>query len=343
MSTQTKVTIGRKAVPLVLRSLGPETSPTAIAELEQRLGFPLPDAYRQFLLHYNGGETVVQSVTGRDDNPAIPYQHGDGIRAFLGLASDPEYPYALRLPQEYDDWGLPSDCLPIAEDGGGNMFVMELGPRGTLVRFFDHEHYDRPLESHRVMADDFVDLLMRFRSVEEQEKLDRKVYEDEYWRIVGDPLPPKLKAQCDAVKQQYPAAERWARIAMLEIFMAKGFVAVHDDPMSRQLVDYAVWLTQHAKDRHLPASPAAPGHILMSHWGLGGYAPAFIAEWYADRKARGMLEETSKGYQLAPGAADALMKHLQSLEAKHSQIGQRRPLMNRLGGWRGILRLLFGF
>src|SRR5205809_3847462 len=148
-----QVKIGGRRTPAVVTSRGPKVSAARIAQFERHLGYSLPPDYREFLLKYNGGDPAVGEVRGRDDRPDVPYQHGDSIRTFLKLScreGDVSQYEELRAPVEIP-WSLPKNLLPIAEDAGGNCFILELGQKGGCVRFLDHEALDEEITHHRVV------------------------------------------------------------------------------------------------------------------------------------------------------------------------------------------------
>jgi hypothetical protein len=201
-----KVRIGEKDTPVVLESRGPEASESDIAGLETRLGFKLPLDYREFLLRYNGGDPVVGDVSGRDDDPDVPYQSGDAVRYFFKLptASDDVDEYEVLRPPAEIPCELPRDILPIAEDSSRNLFILELGSKKGCIRFWDHESFDEPVEQHRVLADSFGDFLSRFRTVEEQEAIDRAEKEAERRALETETFPVKLETQCKVVEKIQP-------------------------------------------------------------------------------------------------------------------------------------------
>src|SRR5215831_4403730 len=145
-----RVTLLGRTTPVFLRNCGPEVSEADLAAFEATLGYPLPDDYRDFLLRYNGGRPSVIAVTGRDDDPTVPYAHGDGVRGFYKLqtaAGLVKNYQRLISPREYEDaygLGFPSDALQIGDDDGGNMIMLELAHPQKLIRFVDHERLDRP-------------------------------------------------------------------------------------------------------------------------------------------------------------------------------------------------------
>src|SRR5262249_53652873 len=139
---------------------------------------------------------------------------------------------------------LPSDALQIGDDDGGNMIMMELAHPRKLIRFVDHEKLDRPFATHRVLAEGFIDLLMRFRTVEEQAEVDRREYLAERERVISGLFSNALDAQCRAVEPDYPQIRQWIRRACLAVFEDKGYFSLHADARSRMVFDLFFWLRQ---------------------------------------------------------------------------------------------------
>jgi len=54
------------------------------------------------------------------------------------------------------------------------------------------EAMDEPIDQHRVMADDFLDLLLRFRSVQEEKAIKKAESEAERKALRTGALPSKL-------------------------------------------------------------------------------------------------------------------------------------------------------
>jgi hypothetical protein len=247
-----RVTLADRITPVFLRKCGPEASEAEIAAFEESLGYRLPNDYREFLWRFNGGYPIVTLVNGRDDDPTMPYSYGDCVQVFYKLqttaraVADSERLQSPGDAEEAYGWGLPADALHIGRDAGGNMFVMELGHPKYLIRFVDHERLDEPFETHRVIAEGFTDLLMRFRTVEEQGEEDRLEYLAERERMISGAFSDALEIQCHAVEQTYQHIRQWIREACLEVFEDKGYFSLHDDARSRMVLDLAFWLRQTA-------------------------------------------------------------------------------------------------
>jgi len=111
-----------------LLELGPKLEVSEIAAFESRLGFHLPQDYREFLLQTNGG--MVPDATGhfyvREANWWIQ------IRFFFGLRRPDVQVYELdrvleRLQEQYAErFSRSSGKLPIATDDFGNRIYLAL-------------------------------------------------------------------------------------------------------------------------------------------------------------------------------------------------------------------------
>jgi hypothetical protein len=105
---------------MLLEHVGPKIGASDIAHIEAELGARLPESYRQFLMHSNGGVPTPATidVPGTDGSPT-------DVQVFFGIrrsveSSDLAWNLALvgdRCP------GL--HVLPIACDSGGNLFCLK--------------------------------------------------------------------------------------------------------------------------------------------------------------------------------------------------------------------------
>jgi len=104
----------------------PPASEASIRRLEQRIGQPLPPAYREFLRQRDGGPV-------EPNNRAVDeiFGLGDEVPDFASIWSALDR-YRCRVPA----W-----LLPVANDAFGNLYGLSLRDedRGT-VWFWDHEN-----------------------------------------------------------------------------------------------------------------------------------------------------------------------------------------------------------
>lgn len=126
-----------------------------LVEFERKLGVPLPSAYREYLLAFNGGkfEKNVISISETEGKTRVHHMYG--------LHSGPRYAQ-LRNKREISG----SLFLAICDDSFGNQFLIRLtgGLAGTIY-FLDHEV--EPEEGLTVVARDFNEFVVKMKSDDE--------------------------------------------------------------------------------------------------------------------------------------------------------------------------------
>jgi hypothetical protein len=149
-----------------LETAFPPIAESDLVEFEQATGLRLVPQYRNFLLAHNGGRP--------DDNVVdVPGLGEVAVNDFLGLM--PGDSYDLRSGLEVYEGRIPAGSLPVAEDPGGNLFLLALGGESTgAVYYWDHE--DEPADGaadwsdfgnvHEV-AGSFDEFLSRLRPAED--------------------------------------------------------------------------------------------------------------------------------------------------------------------------------
>ena len=123
---------------------------TQLEEFEKTIGARLPEDYRAFLLHSNGGKTERRAFTAPDD----PLEEDSAwsereIVGFYGLhtqivAGSRDTMGALKLDEAWQDLqnDVPANTLlPISQDWSGNFICLQLGKNGLgEVMYFNHEY-----------------------------------------------------------------------------------------------------------------------------------------------------------------------------------------------------------
>ena len=126
-----------------------------IKQFESHNGVTLPEDYKSFLLKYNGG---------KPKHALEPTVKSD-IQWIYGMVAEPYY---ASLFQHLDMFQgrLPSWYFPIANDSGGNLYLMSLYEENRgLIAFWDHENEaeegqaDQYFENLTVVASSFTDFL----------------------------------------------------------------------------------------------------------------------------------------------------------------------------------------
>jgi cell wall assembly regulator SMI1 len=102
----------------------PAASPELIDRLERRIGRPLPDSYRHYLLQQDGGRLA---------------SNDQAVNTVFGLGDVPDWASMWDVLDTYAG-RMPGWLLPVADDEYGNVFAISLrdGDRGS-VWFWDHE------------------------------------------------------------------------------------------------------------------------------------------------------------------------------------------------------------
>ncbi len=116
-----------------MRTTNATVTAAEVAACEQRIGRPVPPAYREFLLQRNGGRPVRELFTFNDGKRVAE----GGVDAFLGVGKFDE-----SLDRYLDDYRgrIPDDLFPIAHDAGDNLILIGAeGANAGKVFFWHHE------------------------------------------------------------------------------------------------------------------------------------------------------------------------------------------------------------
>lgn len=309
-----RVTLLDVETPVVLDEPGPPVTEGDVAAFEALLGRALPADYRAFLLAHNGGFPVVTTGTEEDGEEFM-------VSWILELHPDAmDEPYTSRLctpaRREADyHWGLPDDALVFAEDLGGNLYTLSLDDAEHPVRFIDHED-DGPFDSHRVLAHGFTAFLQLIRSVDAQAALDAEEQRQERESLARGPFPAAVEAQLQRAEALLPEVRAAVRRAGLAVFDEKSHFSLNADPHSRHIHDVMLWLHETATG---PGITRADMHQVLQGWfrdtpggfGLGGYGPAVLDNWWAARFDEGALEGDPNGIgTFTPAGRAALLAAL---------------------------------
>ncbi len=116
-----------------------------LAKLEQLVGAPIPDSYVEFLSQSNGGSFRTNIV-------ALPDLGDDTVLNYMFSTADTGY----NIVRDYNTLRamdrIPVQALPIADDPGGNLFLLSVEPGSYgAVFFWDHER--EPEDGGATVAD----------------------------------------------------------------------------------------------------------------------------------------------------------------------------------------------
>ena len=137
---------------------GCATTSEAVLNLEQAIGFPLPEDYKIFLMKY--GLTAGRGLV-RFGNLDDPTQPESTIGVFYGIRAGDSYDI-LSTKQGFDD-DLPAEMLPIASSPGGQIVLCLAGENvGKVYWWPPHGGGNSAYEDLELIAydvDRFVDSL----------------------------------------------------------------------------------------------------------------------------------------------------------------------------------------
>lgn len=126
-----------------------------LIEFERKLNSPLPDAYREYLLAFNGGKFKKDVISISEGEGETTVHH------MYGLHSGPRY---AQLRNKRTISG--SLFLAICDDSFGNRFLLKLtGEQVGAIYFLDHEV--DPAEGLTAVARDFNEFVAKMKSEEE--------------------------------------------------------------------------------------------------------------------------------------------------------------------------------
>lgn len=277
-----------------------QLKPNDLARIEDKMGRPLPEAYRAFLLMHNGGRPEPDTI----DVPAVHFRTTN-VEVFHGLDDESER-NDLLWNLDVLEGCLENHLLPIAADCGGNIFVLVMAEDdyGHVLYFDSAVVPPRPL----LLAKDFNEFLGLLRDYTPEEIAHFNAIDAQYYGRVyfddpgrkltdadiedletrlGRPLPEGYKKYLKAINGGDPLAEMLdidkAPFSATEIKWLFSFDA--EDP-ARDLLHH--WETvPHAKDRlWLPIGVDMGKGLVMLDLSAENYGQIFYEDGDSEEEPR---------------------------------------------------------
>jgi hypothetical protein len=110
-------------------------SPAIVREFETEFGVSLPEAYLTLLRHANGGHPQLDSVEPMDN----PKTGRWAVNWFYHLDRDEASATSLWAAMRQWRPVLGKEAVPIASDGGGNQFFLDLHTNPPRVKVCVHD------------------------------------------------------------------------------------------------------------------------------------------------------------------------------------------------------------
>jgi hypothetical protein len=125
-----------------------------IVDFEEANDIKLPEDYKQFLFEHNGGRPY----------PCISPVVKSDVQWIYGMVREPNYA-SLFWHIEIFQRRIPSWYFPIANDSGGNLYLMSLYHENFgMIAFWNHEgetdgEADQYFDNMRIVANSFTEFL----------------------------------------------------------------------------------------------------------------------------------------------------------------------------------------
>lgn len=150
------------------REAQPPASLETIATVESALNIRLPEDYRRFLQHYNGGY-LHENFLPPDGEASARYLYSAGPNddEDIGDLESKAHEYSSEEPR--NDHVLRPGFLPIGEDDGSNILLLSMsGDDSGAVYFYFHD-VPEELGAYIRVADSFEEFFERLRPAEEMD------------------------------------------------------------------------------------------------------------------------------------------------------------------------------
>ncbi len=311
-----------------------------IESLEEEFGgYRLPGSYIALMSAHNGGTPtrvcfpMPGATSWAEDHVEITGIRGVGRTRPQSLGGEFGSRFWIEM-WEYPDIGVYFADTPSA---GHEMLALDYRACGrhgepTVVHVDQEGDFAITLVAENFEA--FVTGLVD-ESVYDTSEQDRLA---ELAKVGDGSFSPVLLRAFSEVADVLPDADRRMRALAAAVVRDKGFFVLHADARSMLMYDYLFWLFTSFNqvdsfERYVRTPPQTersytlPNYELMiagfapasERYGFhtGGYAAAFLEEWWNSRLASGHLAETADGYRFTDTAIAALLDELTTVAGSH--------------------------
>lgn len=126
---------------IIFEKTGKQITMDNIRNLEKQIGYELPTDFISFYLEHNGG-VPVQYIYWKDDDVYV-------VEFFLPIDDELYKSCSVNITYDWlckDGSIIPSDYLPIAEESGGDIYLMKLGDKNKSEIYYWSHEYNEPEE-----------------------------------------------------------------------------------------------------------------------------------------------------------------------------------------------------
>lgn len=266
-----------------------------IADVEQELGYKLPDSYIWLMKQYNGG--MPQNTCFPTGTPTSWAEDHVAITGIFGIGREKAYSLCGELGSQFriDEWGYPAIGVAICDcpSAGHDMIFLDYrkcDPQGEPAVVHVDQEYDYEITP---LADNFEAFIRGLVNEEEYEPDPEEEKAEELEKVKNMPFSPLLTALCQA-SGRAEVMEQWIRELAVQIVEEKGYFAFHSDELSCLFYDIQFWLYENAhpgvtEQEYLGVYPEM---IAMAKgFSTGGYAPQFVKDWLKNRIKTGAIQK----------------------------------------------------
>lgn len=292
-------------------------TPELIVSVEAELGYKLPGAYIALMNMHNGGipnKTCFpcnESTSWADDHIAI-----SGI---MGIGRAKQYALCGSLGNRFmiEEWCYPEIgiCICDCPSAGHDMIMLDYRKCGSNG------------EPEVVHVDQESDYRITFLAKDFETFIKGLVHEDVYDTSEEDYLIEEqkinnatfsglLQTLCDRFSE-VPGMEKVIRKISIEILEEKKCFALHADELSSLLYDiqFLLFSNSHTVPTKKEYLDRYPDMIAFGGaFSTGGYAPAFIDDWFEERMKHNAIIKTPQGYLFSPTYRNILAERIKKYQ-----------------------------
>ncbi len=267
-----------------------------IVEIEQELGYKLPNSYIWLMKQHNGG--IPFHTNHPTNEPTSWAEDHIAITGIMGIGRDKRYSLGGEFGSRFwiEDWEYPDIGVAICNcpSAGHDMIFLdyrECGPKGEpkVVHVDQESDYEITF-----VADNFERFIRGLVNDDVYDTSEEDKIETLQMIATGK-FSSLLTELCANVDKSLSIEQKIREIAR-QITEEKGFFALHADELSTLLYDIQFWLfTNTYPDTSETQYVEKYSEIIAfgGEFSTGGYAPSFITDWLAKRMEEGKIITSS--------------------------------------------------
>jgi hypothetical protein len=293
----------------------PPPTTEAISAVEAELGYKLPASYVTLMQSQNGGIPAnncfptERPTSWAEDHAAISAFKGIGSRKLWSLCG------GLGSRHKIDEWAYPDIGIYFGDcpSAGHDMIALDYracGPAGEPAIVHVDQEADYLITPLAPSFENFVRGLVHESEYEEDAE---DVRRDALAHVRSAPFNPRLQKLCDQWPD--PGISKAIRRLAEVIVEDKGCFALHADENSHLIYAAQFMLLSHIRpvrsmEGFLQSYPGVIAMVGSANFGTGGWAPAFVEDWFRACIASGRLVQADDGWRFSADHRATVLRHL---------------------------------